>query len=551
MRKFLSCLLAGGILGLSGTAMADRALVIGAPEAQRGGLLSEQVPDLPRSLEEAGFDVFAADPRTLAAMQDALSRFMRGIEAEERIVIYLGGRFVRSNRDSWILAATDAPAPDLAFVGSVGLPVSVIMEVAEQVPGGAVVAFGVEDDPGGQGYGLRSGLRIGSVPQGVTVLRGAPSDMARFVGGPLLQPGRGLASAIAAGDGIAATGLVTDRVIFIPEGVTRTTGGPDRGEVERAIWEATEDQDTIEAYRGYLARYPAGEFAEAARSAIAEIEAEPNRAARLAEEALGLSRDDRRQIQRHLTLLDFKPRGIDGIFGPGTRGAVTRFQGQSGFPQTGYLNQEQIERLTLQAERRTAELEAEAERRRLEQEAQDRAWWEATGSGADEAGLRTYLQKYPDGLFSDIATVRLEAIEAEKRQQAAVQDRAAWDQASQAGTLQAYRGYLRAFPQGAFASDAQAQIDALLAENSAERQQAERAERALGLNPVLRMLVEQRLAALKLEPGRVDGKFDDNTRRAIRRFQRARDLPVTGYLSERTISRMLSDAAGGFVIRTR
>ena len=39
---------------------------------------------------------------------------------------------------------------------------------------------------------------------------------------------------------------------------------------------------------------------------------------------------------------------------------------------------------------------------------------------------------------------------------------------------------------------------------------------------------------------RADGTFDADTRRAIRRFQRSRDLPVTGYVTQATMVHLLT-----------
>jgi peptidoglycan hydrolase-like protein with peptidoglycan-binding domain len=39
--------------------------------------------------------------------------------------------------------------------------------------------------------------------------------------------------------------------------------------------------------------------------------------------------------------------------------------------------------------------------------------------------------------------------------------------------------------------------------------------------------------------------FDAETRRAIRRYQNARGLPVSGYLNEGTVVRLLADAVLG------
>ena len=64
----------------------------------------------------------------------------------------------------------------------------------------------------------------------------------------------------------------------------------------------------------------------------------------------------------------------------------------------------------------------------------------------------------------------------------------------------------------------------------------------MGMNVIGRVLVEKRLAALGLRPGIEDGNFDDKTRQALRKFQRARGFPVTGYLTRQTLVRMIAEA---------
>ena len=66
----------------------------------------------------------------------------------------------------------------------------------------------------------------------------------------------------------------------------------------------------------------------------AEIEAE-----------LKLGRKKRRQLQRRLTLLGYSTRGVDGIFGPGTRAAISKWQEKSDLPVSGYFSGEQITKL--------------------------------------------------------------------------------------------------------------------------------------------------------------------------------------------------------------
>ena len=74
--------------------------------------------------------------------------------------------------------------------------------------------------------------------------------------------------------------------------------------------------------------------------------------------------------------------------------------------------------------------------------------------------------------------------------------------------------------------------------------QARAAEEALGLNALTARVIEQRLDALGLEPGPVDGQFNRATRRALRNYQRDRGLPVSGFLDEPTLVRLLADTLG-------
>ena len=541
-----------GIFLLPVSGHAERALVIGSAQ-NAGGLLRAGTPiDVAGALKERGFAVVGAAPATARLMREGLSDFYRGIaEDEQRIVIFLAGPFVRSQQGVWMLsdAGQGQAGLDLAEVSAVGLSVPTVLEIASTVPGGAVVLLAEQAPPEDLGRGLRPGLGGLDIPQGVTVIRGEARAVAQFAEDAMLRPQEPLMALAAEADGLRVMGYKGQDLVLVRRArgaagpgtdPVRVPGATATAEAERAIWEAALAQDTRQAYLGYLERYPLGQFADQARAGLAAIAAEPNRPARLAEDALGLSRDQRREIQRNLTVLEYRPRGIDGIFGPGTRAAISAFQRANGFPETTYLTPQQIARLEEQTIRKQAELEAEAERRRLEEEAKDRAFWEAAGAGRDEASLRTYLKRYPDGLFSEQAAAALSEIEDAKRQEAAAKDRAAWDEARGNDTAASYGIYLRAFPDGAFAEEAKARIDALNEEGSDAVTAAKAGEKALGLNEDSRLLVERRLEALGLEPGKVDGKFNKTTRKAIRRFQKARNLQVTGYLNEATVVRMLA-----------
>jgi hypothetical protein len=210
---------------------------------------------------------------------------------------------------------------------------------------------------------------------------------------------------------------------------------------------------------------------------------------------------------------------------------------------SGYLSSDQIARLDAQAERRAAELEEEARQRQVDLERQDRAFWAETGARGDEPGFRAYLKRFPDGAFAEVAEDRLASIEAQRRGQAEAQDNAQWQAARQTDTIDAYRTYLAQRPNGAFSEEARARIEWFErnVEQVAVEQRGQADESSLGLNPAAMRLAEARLKDLGLHPGVVDGVFDEDTRRAIRRYQDARNLRVSGYLDQATVVRLMAD----------
>jgi formylglycine-generating enzyme required for sulfatase activity len=86
---------------------------------------------------------------------------------------------------------------------------------------------------------------------------------------------------------------------------------------------------------------PPAPAASVPQPAVAAPPAAPDTGA-VAEAALGLSVDQRRQVQAWLEALGFDPRGVDGQFGPGTRGAIRSFQRSKSLSETGFLSAEVI-----------------------------------------------------------------------------------------------------------------------------------------------------------------------------------------------------------------
>lgn len=549
MRHFLS---ATALAMLATASWAeDRALVLGVERYEELGRLQRgaEPVDAGSALADMGFEVIALPNPRASAMATALADFAQTVQAADRIVVILSGRFVTDGGRTWYLAA-NAAAPSLLAPNDAAISVNSILLAMSGAPGEAILLLGVDEDEDAVfDPWLTEGIGALAIPQGVTVLRGLPRDIADFAQSELVEPEADLSRLIAANRRIEASGFLPRGFAFmgpVPEQIVELPTPQVDTEAEAALWQGAQALDTAEAYRNYLTRYPNGQFIDLAEEALAAILSEPNRADRLAEETLQLSRDERQNIQRNLSLLDYNTRGIDGIFGPGTRGAITNWQQVNGYSQTSYLTVDQINQLDAQAARRAAELEAEAERLAAERARLDRSFWEETGARRDEPGYRAYLERYPDGLFAETASDALAAIELEKRTAAEAEDRAAWDTARSTDTEAAYANYLTVFPNGVFKAEAEAKLAELQRETStaASEDAARAAEAALNLNMLTARLVEAKLRSLDLNPGAVDGQFDDDTRRAIRRYQGDRDLPVTGYLDEGTLVRLLADSIG-------
>jgi peptidoglycan hydrolase-like protein with peptidoglycan-binding domain len=532
-------------LVISNENYADASGVFGASEAVRAAA----------ALRSAGFSVLDGRDLNTRDLRARLSDLLQVAGAQDRIVILLAGHFATSAGQSWYLG-TDVSLPNLATVGGFGLDLATVLAVAAQAPGGAVVLLGSEDRRLPLDKGLTPGIGALAVPQGVTVVQGDARTVARFVTGSVTLKGQSLAAMLEAAPDLQASGFLPAAIPFRPETATSPiVAAPvpvDPGQTaaqraaEDAAWGAANTAKTLPGYEGYLQNYPAGRFAVLARSEVERLRNDPQVRAELAEAALTLNRDQRRTIQRQLSLLGFDPRGIDGVFGRGSRAAIAAWQRGIGLPGTGFVTQDQVTRLTAQADRRAAELEAEAAARKAEQDRQDRLYWDQTGAAGDEAGLRAYLKRFPDGLFAELAADRLAVYEDQRRTETAALEGTAWDRAEAANTQASYQDYLGQFPRGAFAAEAQARIEALQEETQggADRARAEAAEAALGLNPLARTLIERRLDGLGLKPGEADGVFDERTRRAIRRFQQSRNQPRTGYLDQAAVVALL---AGGII----
>lgn len=543
MRNAMVCLAAmvSGIVGLAAPAPADTALILAnvryddAPDLRS----VREIRRLEDDLEEAGFDVIQIGNGDTSEMRAGLARLMRSGE-EGRVLIVAAGHFVRGRRDSWLLSSDDG-IPDLPRADLAGVPVSLMLEVAAMVPGRGVVALATDDVAFRTGPGLQGGIGRTEPPQGVTVLGGSPSDIAEFIAGPLLTPGTDLPSVLEAYDGIQAVGFLSSAVPFTDTPSGPSGPAPEASTGDRDLWRAMNAIGTAAAYSAYLDRFPQGAFADRARARIVAL----NEASEVAdgpearEDALDLTREDRRDVQRFLTILGFDTGGVDGIFGPATREAIADWQRARSLRPTGYLGPRTLQTLRGEGEIREAVLAEE--RRNLER--QDREYWRQTGSGSSVAGAEAYLDRYPNGLFAG------EARDILARDADAAVDRA-WAEARNNDTLRAYREFIRAFPDADQVPEARARIRDLRLTEDVEPEvlrRAREAEASLNLAPVSRLLVERRLAVSGFDPGPIDGTFDAASRRAIAEYQDSRGMAPTGYVDDVMLAMILAMSLGDII----
>jgi peptidoglycan hydrolase-like protein with peptidoglycan-binding domain len=403
---------------------------------------------LQRNLAEAGFDATAL--RT--ATSDTLRRAVGALPATggERFALILTGRFVHSARGAWFLPGS-AAAPTLATVDAAGVNLVTLAELAALTPGGAVLVLGEAPGPA-PGAGLAGGIGPAAwLPRGVALVRGPADRVAAFARDDLARPGETLAALVARRPGLTLAGPGDIRLVARP--------APLPTPAEERAWADARAAGTEAAYAAFLARWPDGFRAAEARAALDALRADPS----AAETALALNRDQRRAVQQALADLGFDPRGIDGVFGPGTRRALAAWQGARGLSASGFLDRAQIDRLTTEAAAAVAA-----------REEADRRYWAETGAGRDVPALKSYLERYPTGLFAALARERLAAHAAAETE---ARDRAEWDRAQAADTADAYRRYLNAFPRGAFARAARDRI-ALLDAEAGDRTAWGRAEAA-------------------------------------------------------------------------
>ncbi len=429
--------------------------------------------DLLAAYRNAGFQTFAARDRTNAQLRRLLRDFTDALEDADNAVIHINGHVVSFGQQSWVLPV-DTQANSLAALEIDGISVNFLLELLARKPGQSVLFLGMPDRDFGNMPMVRRGVSAENIPDNVMMVSGLHRDVVRAVTQDFLNP-----------DTIVLQALSANR--------------------RNLDFDGDIPVDLILADGGTPPAPPLPQV-----DTPAQIE-----------NALGLSRNQRRSIQADLTLLGHRLGSIDGVFGNATRRAIRDWQRQARLQQTGFLNRDQLRRLDQQADTARQNLER-----------QDRAFWARSGAAGTVAGLQAYLERYPEGLFAGRARDSLTELLRDD-------DQEEWLRAAEVDTLQAYQRYLQRYPDGIYNRLAKVRIQEFIEDQPDPNENARRAEERLRLDESSRLLIELRLAGLGYRVGGTDGNFNNATRNAIRQYQTDRRLPVTGYVSSDMIRMLL------------
>lgn len=198
----------------------------------------------------------------------------------------------------------------------------------------------------------------------------------------------------------------------VPVPATPVPVGLDRAQMDVKMWETAERGNSPGDYKAYLDAFPTGQFAAFAKNRLAKLEpaaptgdaARPSHATLAAideqamkaevgsaetEAALKLTANDRRELQRRLSLSGFKPGRASATFGASQRSAIKEWQTTRGISATGFLAAIQLKALRAQSEpayqRALAEDSAKAARTRQAAKEQPAGQATRTTRGGDRS----------------------------------------------------------------------------------------------------------------------------------------------------------------------
>ena len=512
MKTTLKTLLAStAMLALATPALAQNvALVIGNSDYSTADDLTSREHDrLVDAYREAGFDVTEAEDLTRTQLFTLLGGFMDEIDGAERIVVHLNGHTVTTDAETWFMP-TDTNGDSIVRIGLTAPTLDFFISMVDEAEELGVVFVGTDEDHGFDGEGYEPGIGRIFAPRDTMVVAGPIDEISSLVRNTALEPGM----------------TMREMGNNLPDDLHRFGFAP-----RDAVLAA----ESVEAAPLPVVR-PEPTAVTPQPQPVPQADPAEQR-----EQELNLTRAERREIQENLVALGYNTRGVDGVFGRGSRSAIAAWQQAEEFTASGFLSRGQIDLLNVQADNVRAEAQAAQVSAQAEREREDRAFWQATGASGEEAALRRYLTAFPDGVFADRARNDLAVIDAANGNAAV---NAAWQRAQNANSIDGYQNFVANFPRSEFAATAQARINDMQASKQPEQadpnEEARANEQALGLNAINRSLVQIRLQSLNYSVGNISGSFDDQTRQGLMQFQRDYGLNATGYVDQATVRQLIT-----------
>lgn len=398
MRFLLAAMSLAAFVFGSNAALADKrvAFVVGNAAYKNVPQLPNPAIDaksMARVLRNVGFDVVEGANLTRDAMTAKLLEFGKKSEGADVALFFYAGHGIALNGTNYLLPV-DA---DLKSEMDVKLGAAINVDLTlEQTMADAKVKLvfldACRDNPFAAKIRSAKATRSVTVASGLAEMKSGEGTLIAFATGPgqtALDGEAGTNSPFTRAliANIASPGLEIQQAMTkvraqvndetskaqLPWGHTNLTGtvylnpaaatAPDAaapaavaqaGEVELEFWRSIKDTNKVEELNAYLTNYPNGTFKSLALARIAAIQDGPSTTTRnltagvdpatfteaadqIAEDQIGLDKNQRRDVQRRLTGLGFDLKAT-GKFDEETRSVIKRWQAARGYPMTGYLS---------------------------------------------------------------------------------------------------------------------------------------------------------------------------------------------------------------------
>ncbi|WP_460085887.1 caspase family protein [Roseibium sp. LAB1] len=388
LKKSLLCLIAFWLLPCFVTHAASEkrvALVIGNSSYDNATYLDNPVNDakaVESKLLELGFDVLLSLDADQQSFIETLEEFRERLEGATHAVFYFAGHGIQVDGQNYLIS-TNASLDSRFKVQSETIALDQIIEVMEgSSPVNMVFLDACRTNPFTERLReVESRSRSATITKGLAPMSRALHDrsgkelLVMFATAPnrLAEDGEGENSPFAKaliqhlGTPSAEVSIALKRVIKdvreatnyrqspeilssmsvefffnhrLPENASDLTGSSD---AIYLAFNAARNSNTSDAWRRFLDQTPDGYYADLARDALVEAEAneyvfDVSVSSEQAENSLALNASERRDVQLVLAALRYDPGPADGAFGKGTRHALQAFQREWGLAPTGYID---------------------------------------------------------------------------------------------------------------------------------------------------------------------------------------------------------------------